>query len=70
MDTQVIQEAHRMYMKSAETIYQLTTRLWVGEYEAIALPKLTLSNNIKVMIEVKNLIPELHATQVLKQKCR
>ena len=64
MDSQLIREATRLYMKSAANIYQIITNFWVGSYEEIALPKATLACNVKVMIEIYQMLPELHQTQV------
>ena len=64
MDSQLIRDATRAYMKSAATIYQITTNLWINSFEEIALPKATLACNVKVMIEIVHMLPELHQTQV------
>ena len=66
MDSALIRDATQAYMKSAANIYQVYTNLWICGFEEIALPKATLACNVKVMIEVAKIIPEMHQTQVKK----
>ena len=68
MDFALVNEATRAYLKSAANIHQIATNLWVNSFEEIALPKATMDCNVKVMREIKNLLPELHQTQVSFQK--
>ena len=64
MDLRLFREATNSYHKSASTIFQVSTNLWVGNCEEIALPKATLENNVKAMIEIKQVLPEMFHTQV------
>ena len=64
MDLQMYREATQAYHKSAQTIFQLFTNLWINQFEEIVLPKATLENNIKAMMEIKEMLPELFQTQV------
>lgn len=64
MDLQLYRNATKSYNTSAATIYQVITNLWIQNCEEIALPKATLANNVKTMIEIKRLLPELFHTQV------
>ena len=64
MDFASINQAIRAYMKSAANIHQIATNLWIAGFEEIALPKATMAYNVKVMNEIKQLLPELHQTKV------
>ena len=66
MDLQQIREASRVYHKSATTMHQIIEHLWIHSFEVIALPKATIEANVKVMIAIKELIPELFQSQVKK----
>ena len=64
MDLQLYREATQTYHKSANTLYQVFTNLWINPFEEIVLPKATIENNIKAMMEIKEMLPELFQTQV------
>ena len=66
MDLQQIREASRVYHKSATTLHQIIEHLWIHSFEVIALPKGTIEANVKVMIAIKELTPELFQSQVTK----
>ena len=66
MDSHLIREATRVYMKSAANVYQIATNMWINAFEEIVLPQPTLNCNIKVMMELFQMLPELHQTQVSK----
>ena len=61
-----IKRAHDAYLKSAENIFQLSTRIWISETEEIVQLRTTIATNVHTMINVRQMVPPLHRSQVQK----
>ena len=68
MNLQTFRNATHTYHQSAAVIHQISTNLWVQKCEKIVMPKSTLANNVKVMIGIHQMLPDLFKTQVLSYK--